>query len=135
MFVVDCSITMAWLFKDEKTALSEKIMDRLVEEKAIVPPVWTLEVLNVILIGEKRKRISISESAHFLSVLSRLPIQVIENPTLSQNESMLFLARTHHLTSYDAAYLDLAFRFEIPLATLNTQLIIAAQKIGVQILQ
>jgi len=134
MFVIDCSLTMAWLFDDEKTSFSEKMMDRLEEEQAIVPSLWIIEVLNVLLVGEKRKRITQSQSSHFLNVLSKMPIQIIEIQSILQSESMLFLGRTFGLTSYDAAYLDLASRYGLPLASLDDQLIIAAKKMGVQIL-
>ncbi len=135
MFVIDCSITMAWLFTDEKTPFSEKILDRLNDEQAVAPSLWTLEVINVLLVGEKRKRISMSESTHFLDVLNNLPIQIIENPSLLKCESMIFLARAYQLTSYDAAYLDLASRMGLPLASLDAQLIAAAQATGIQVLQ
>lgn len=134
MFVVDCSLTMAWLFEDEKSEFTEKILDRLNEEKAVVPPLWIYEVINVLICGEKRKRIAPSQSAHFLNVLSNLPIQVIENQPLLQSESMLFIARTYGLTSYDAAYLDLASRLGLPLASLDDKLIAAAKTSGIKIL-
>lgn len=134
MFVVDCSMTMAWLFDDEKSPSSEKVLDRLNNEPAVVPSLWILEVINVLLVGEKRKRITPSQTTHFLNVLNNLPIQIIENETLQQSESLLFLARTYGLTSYDSAYLDLASRQGLPLATLDAQLIKAAQTLGIQIL-
>lgn len=134
MFVVDCSVTMAWLFEDEKTPFSEKVFDRLETEKALVPSLWVLEVINVLLVGEKRKRITSSHSSHFLNVLSNLPIQIFESPSIAQSESTLFLARTHGITSYDAAYLDLAARMGFPLASLDVQLLKAAEAAGVEIL-
>ncbi len=135
MFVVDCSITMAWLFQDEKTPFTEKIFDRLIKEKAVVPNLWSLEVINVLLVGERRKRISVSQSAHFLNVLGQLPIEIEANPPKMQNDSVLFLARTYGLSSYDAAYLDLASRLGIPLATLDADLIKAAHSSGVLLLK
>lgn len=81
MFVIGCSITMAWLFTDEKTAYSDKILDCLNEKSAVVPSLWILEVINVLLMGEKRKRVSASQSSHFLDFLNHLPIKMIENQT------------------------------------------------------
>lgn len=135
MFVVDCSLTMAWLFEDEKTEFSERLLDRLKKERGVVPSLWIYEVLNVLLMGEKRKRISQSQTSHFLNFLHNLPVQIIEVNSVLQSESMLFLARAHGLTSYDAAYLDLASRYGLPLASLDEQLIKAAKILGVQMLQ
>lgn len=134
MFVLDCSVTMAWLFEDEKTPLSDKIFDLLEEEQAIVPALWILEVLNVLLCAEKKKRINSSHSAHFLNVLSNLPIQIVENNSINQCASILALARMYDLTSYDATYLDLASRLGLPLATLDKNLIKGAKMMGVNIL-
>lgn len=134
MFVIDCSLTMAWLFEDEKSSYSEKIFDQLEDEKAIVPSIWLLEVINVLLISEKRKRITSTHTSHFINVLTNLPIQIIENNNLSQHESVLFLAKKHDLTAYDAAYLDLASKFGVPLATLDKALSKAAKEAGVPLL-
>ena len=134
MFVIDCSVTMAWLFEDEKTPFSEKIFDLLETEKAISPSLWPIEIVNVLLQGEKRRRITPSQSAHFLNTLNQLPIQVIENSSTTHFESWLYLARENNLTSYDAAYLDLASRMGLPLATLDMALIKAAKSLGVELL-
>lgn len=134
MFVIDCSLTMAWLFEDEKTAFSEGLLDRLKKDRGVVPSLWLFEVLNVLIMGEKRQRISHSQTSHFLNVLNQLPIQIVEVNSVLQSESMLFLARAHHLTSYGASYLDLASRPGLPLASLDEQLIKAAQSLGVETL-
>lgn len=131
MFVLDCSITMAWLFADEKTDLTEKVMNRLTNEDAIVPSLWIFEVTNVLLGGEKRKRITPAQSVRFLETLSKLRIKISEEITISQSEFLLSTARSHGLTAYDAAYLDLALRLGVPLATLDEDLKKAARKSGV----
>lgn len=134
MFVLDCSITMAWLFVDEKVDLTEKILTRLTEEEAVVPSLWILEVVNVLLIGEKRKRISAAQSVRFLETLKSLPINIADEITLNHSELLISVARAHHLSAYDAAYLDLALRLGIPLATLDGNLMKAANKSGVELL-
>ncbi len=134
MFVLDCSITMAWLFVDEKVDLTENILTRLTEEEAVVPSLWILEVVNVLLMGEKRKRISTAQSVRFLETLKSLPINIADEITLNHSELLISIARAHHLSAYDAAYLDLALRLGIPLATLDGNLMKAANKSGVELL-
>lgn len=135
MFVLDCSMTMAWLFEDEKNEHSEKILDRLNDETTIVPSLWILEVMNTLKVAEKRKRITISESVHFFETLKSLPIEIDEGFSYNRVDSILFIARSYTLSSYDAAYLDLALRFEIPLATLDKDLIKGAKKLGIKVLE
>jgi predicted nucleic acid-binding protein len=123
-FVLDASITSCWAFSDEDhphAALAEK---RLQSDPALVPGLWWLEIRNVLLINERRGRISEGKSAVFLHFLSGLPITSDRMP----RETELFrLARTYRLTIYDACYLELAQRHGTALATLDTDLIRAAK--------
>ena len=131
MFVLDCSVTMAWLFEDEQTEFTERILDKLGEDPATVPSLWCLEVLNVLLVAERRKRCTQAQSIHFLETLKSLPIEIAEATTATQSESLLLLAKAHDLSSYDAVYLDLALRLGCPLATLDLNLRKACKKAGV----
>jgi predicted nucleic acid-binding protein len=106
----------------------------LQHETALVPSVWFLEVVNVLAVAEKRKRCTTAQSIRFLETLKSLPIEVDGGFTMSQCESLLFLARSHELSSYDAAYLDIALRLGHPLATLDSHLRTVAKKSGVVVL-
>jgi predicted nucleic acid-binding protein len=130
-FIIDCSITMSWCFVDESTPQSLRVQDRLEDEAALVPAHWSLEVTNVLATAEKRKRITTARSAEFLSLLETFDIEVDTEPTDRIFAQLLPLCRAHSLTSYDAAYLDLALRRRLPLATLDHQLRAAAKKLGV----
>lgn len=127
-------MTMAWLFEDEKTAFTEKVLDKLQEDGALVPSIWHLEVVNVLLVAEKRKRCTPAQSLRFLETLNSFPIQVDDGLTGQKTEALLLLARSYELSSYDTAYLDLALRFGYPLATLDVQLRKACKSSKAQLL-
>jgi predicted nucleic acid-binding protein len=130
-FVVDGSVTMGWCFEDERDAYSEAILERLGPWEAAVPSVWTFEVANTLLAGERRKRISKPDVSNFLAFLGRLPITIDEDSTRRALSSVLVLARERNLSAYDAAYLELAVRERLPLATRDQALIKAAGALGV----
>jgi predicted nucleic acid-binding protein len=133
-FVMDNSVSMSWCFEDEAGDYSDAVLDRLAEATAVVPSIWPLEVVNVLLVAERKHRISESDSIRFLTLLSQLPIAVEHETPDEMIKDVLALARTNSLSSYDAAYLDLAMRKGLPLATLDNRLIEAARKVGVPIL-
>lgn len=133
-FVVDCSVTMAWLFEDERTEETSQIQDRLASEAAVVPVHWLLEVTNVLFLAEKRKRISVTTSAEFLRLLRGLEFEVDHDWKIDRIDPWLTLCRAHGLTSYDAVYLELAVRRQLPLATLDDNLRKAAKGVGVELL-
>ncbi len=132
--ILDCSMTMAWCFADESTPETMAIQDRLVSEAALVPAHWFLEVVNVLAMAEKRKRISPEDSSQFLQQLSVLDIQFDEEASRRAFDHLLPLCRSHGLTSYDAAYLDLVFRRQLPLASLDEALRQAVTSRGMQVL-
>jgi predicted nucleic acid-binding protein len=133
-FIIDCSITMAWCFADEATPKTTKILDRLGEETALVPPLWFLETTNVLAMAEKRKRITAAESDTFLALLQTFDFEIDEVGTDRMLTHILPLCRTHKLTSYDAVYLDLAVRRGLPLASLDEDLRREAKTLGVPLL-
>ena len=135
MFVLDCSVTMAWAFDDEDVPRAAGMRDRLGEDAAIVPAVWTLEVGNALLAAERRKRISRAESARFLEILRALPIEVVAASALGTLSSLLSLARHTGVSVYDVSYLDLAAAHGLSLATLDKALVRAARQIGVALLE
>lgn len=131
-FVVDASVTLAWWFEDEATPQTEAILDRLSDDTAVVPALWELEVSNVLLSGERRGRLTESQSARFVALLAQMPILV---DTASVDMGAVLAAGRHHaLAAYDAAYLVLAQREGVPLATLDSKLRAAAQAVGVAVL-
>jgi predicted nucleic acid-binding protein len=118
--VVDASITLSWCFPDEQTQLSTAVLDRLkAGDEALVPAFWAVEVLNTLLVGEKRGRITSQQTRAFLEELRRV------GPTLdcaSLNEvfdSVQSISRDHGISPYDALYVELASRKHCPLATLD----------------
>jgi predicted nucleic acid-binding protein len=132
-FVVDNSVVMSWCFKDETNNYADAILETLTEAAAVVPSIWPLEVVNVLLVAERQKRLSESDSIRFLTLLSQLPIVVeYERPEMMQE--LFTLGRSNNLSSYDASYLYLAMRKGFPIATLDNRLIEAARKADVTVL-
>lgn len=130
-FVLDCSITMAWCFDDESNDFTDSILEKLKEATAVVPALWPLEVANVLLQTQKKKRITEAQTASFIDALSALPI-VVDRSTMSRAMHSIFaLANQEALTIYDASYLELAIREKIPLITLDHDLIKVAKRLNV----
>lgn len=130
-FVVDASVTASWCFDDEKSPAADLAMDRLLDEGAVVPAIWRLEIRNILLVNERRGRIKLADADEFLADLDRLPIQVHAD---APSDRFLPLARKHRLTAYDTAYLELAVRTTTPLATLDLALAQAARSEGLAII-
>jgi predicted nucleic acid-binding protein len=121
--IIDASVVIAWAFK-EQHATAERALARIQAEEAIVPALWWYELRNVLVLGERQKRVTERETARFLRNISRLTITIDSSPNEAQ---VLTLARRHRLTVYDAAYLELAGREALPLATLDEELAAAAR--------
>jgi len=132
-FVLDNSVVMAWCFEDENNALADAVLDQLQSKVAMVPAIWPLEVGNVLLVAERRGRLSEADSARFLTMLSALPIQSETETRQRAMSDILFLAREYKLSTYDASYLDLAMREGVPLATLDKGLQRAATQCQVSL--
>lgn len=108
--IIDCSMTMAWCLADERTPASDQILDRLLSETALVPAHWFLEVTNVLAMAEKRQRISPADSSLFTQLQAEFEIEIDDDSSGRAFDHLLPLCRSQRLTSYDAAYLDLALR-------------------------
>ena len=132
-FVVDNSIVMSWCFQDEADPYADSVLESLTESLAVVPAIWPLEVANVLLVAERRKRLSSSGLAHFFELLRALPISVEQETPARMLGEIYELARSLRLSSYDASYLDLSMRSSLPLATRDKALLSAAKKCGVSI--
>jgi predicted nucleic acid-binding protein len=133
-FVVDCSIAMAWLFNDEATPKTAALLNRLTTETALVPAWWFIEVTNVLAMAERKGRITPAQSDAFVADIDKLGIERDDEAPDRAFTHILALCRTHRLTSYDAIYLDLAVRCNLPLATLDVDLRKTAKKLGVRLL-
>ena len=132
--VLDCSVTMSWAFKEEFSPFTQGLLAALPEGQAIVPPIWPLEVANVLLVAERGGRMPQVDSLRFIDLLESLPISVEASLERRLLDDVLPLARETGLTVYDASYLELAGRIGLPLATLDTKLQHAAQRVGVRLL-
>lgn len=132
-FVLDASVSLAWAFADEQNRVADRAETLLKTgaEIAFVPDLWWYEMRNILVVGERRGRISADNTAAFLSDISELRIEM----DAARNDlPLLDLARQHKLAVYDAAYLALALRERLPLATLDKRLEAAAASEGVALL-
>ena len=125
-FVLDASIAAAWAFREEHE-IAELAFARAQAENTVVPGLWWYELRNVLILGERRSRLTEQQTARFLRSIARLSIAVDDDPGEIE---VLALARRHRLTVYDAAYLELAVREALPLATLDAALARAARAEG-----
>ncbi|NOY99685.1 MAG: type II toxin-antitoxin system VapC family toxin [Chloroflexi bacterium] len=132
-FVLDTSVVMAWCFEDEASDYADAVLEQLTDGYALAPGIWPLEVGNVLVVAERRGRMTKAESVHFLELLRQLPIEVEMSSAPRMFAAVIGLAREQSLSSYDAAYLDLAMRAGLPLATLDSALREAALRCGVPI--
>jgi predicted nucleic acid-binding protein len=130
-FVLDGSICLAWYFKDEANPYADAVAARFPDVQAIVPAIWPLELANAVLVGERRKRSTEAQATRWLNHLSSLSITVDDETSSRAWSDVLKLGRLHKLSAYDAAYLELAIRQGLPLATLDDRLKDAATAAGV----
>lgn len=132
-FVLDNSVTMSWAFSDEADPYAQDVLNALPGATAVVPSIWPLEAANVLLVGERRGRITRADSTSFVAILDGLSIGVDGETSERALKDTLDLARAQGLSVYDAAYLELAMRRGLPLATLDGKLKAAALVVGVAI--
>jgi predicted nucleic acid-binding protein len=134
-FVLDGSVTLAWLFLDEQDPYADAIVAKLPNLEMLVPRLWHLEIANVLVVSERRKRCSQADTTQWLTYLAGLPIVVDASTEARAWSDTVSLARQHALTAYDAAYLEIAVRAGVPIATLDAPLKAAAHAVGVPIYQ
>jgi len=132
-FVLDCSVTMSWVFSDEGTNDTTALLESLVDDVAIVPQIWTLEVANVLLVAGRRGRIDAGDRPHLVAAINALPIEVDRETSDHALVGTLGLAAEQDLSAYDAAYLELALRRKLPMATLDRRLARACRAAGVEL--
>lgn len=132
--VVDTSIALTWCFEDEATPETDELFERVARDGAVAPGLWRLELGNVLIQAEKRGRISAADIAQRLELIARLPITIDQETTARAWREILVLARAEGLTTYDAAYLELALRRGLALLTKDSELARAAKRRGVEVL-
>jgi predicted nucleic acid-binding protein len=123
-FVLDASVVVAWALPDENHPLAELALELVSADEARVPSLWWYEVRNSLIVNERRHRLTQTHTAAFLRALSLLRVSV---DRMLDEAQVLALSRRHKLTVYDAAYLELAQREHLPLATLDARLATAAR--------
>jgi len=129
--VIDSSIALTWCFEDEASPETDALFERVRDDGAVVPGLWHLELSNVLLAAERRGRITASDVATRLDLITELPISVDQETTARAWREVLMVARTEGLTTYDAAYLELAVRRGLPLLTRDNALAKAAKRLDV----
>jgi predicted nucleic acid-binding protein len=131
--VIDSSVAAAWCFPDERTDYTNAVLRAIAAPlDAMAPRLWAYEVRNSVLMGIRRKRVTHEDAAEFLESINALPIRLADPVSY---DSVFNLADRHSLTVYDAAYLELAIREGLPLASLDNALCGAARVSGVALFQ
>jgi predicted nucleic acid-binding protein len=133
-FVLDASIALAWCFADEATPATDALLDRLSDEEAAAPALWRLEVANALAMAERRGRLSVAGLTRSVSLLQRLAVSIDSEGAERAFRELLDLARRERLTVYDAAYLELALRLGLPLASKDAKLRAAGAGLGLLLL-
>ena len=132
-FVVDASVALTWVFVDEITVASEALLDQAAEEGTNVPGIWRLEVANALRSAVRRRRITSEYRSVALAKLSALPILTDLETDARAWGAIIDLSARFDITPYDAAYLELAHRKGLPLATNDIALGNAARQLGVAV--
>ena len=134
-FVVDNSVALAWCFEDEQTEAIMALLDRVAEDGAVAPQLWPIEALNGLLTAERRGRIDVATRRRLAGFLRQLPIAIDDETAGQIWTATAELVERNGLTAYDAAYLELAQRQGLPLATSDAALVAAARATGVTLLE
>jgi predicted nucleic acid-binding protein len=132
-FVVDASVTLAWLITGEATTYTNAIRSRLRIEPAHVPPIWSYEVANALVVAERRGRMTQAQVTEAVQRLDDLTVIVELNALGRVRRDVLILSRQLNLTVYDAAYIELALTQALPVATIDGRMRTAAKTLGLAI--
>jgi predicted nucleic acid-binding protein len=132
--VIDASLALTWYFEDEATAVTEELLDLVARTGAVVPALWRLEMANGLQLGIRRKRIDLAYRDASLADLQRMPITIDRDCDIHVWTTALWLSDRYGLTIYDACYLELAQRRNLPLATLDQELRAAGHALGLTLL-
>ncbi len=132
--VIDSSMTLGWVYADERTSASTEILHRVHREGAWVPTIWRFEIANALQFGVKKKRITKSERTDLLADLHAMNISIDPHSNLHAWGETLDLTDRFRLTTYDASYVELALRRHLPLATLDRDIQTACEALGIPLL-
>ncbi len=132
--VIDASIALTWCFSDERTPAGTAVLDRVIEQTALAPSIWPLEILNALAAAQRRNRCSLTDRLRLAGFLRQLPIVIDDDTLYHVWTTTAEFADRFRLTIYDAAYLELAHRHSLPLATLDSDLRHAAKTVGLSLL-
>ena len=132
--VLDSSVALTWCFEDEHTLATLALLDQITELGAIAPALWPLEVLNALTMAERRGRLVGTQRHQLAGFLRDLPVSLDQETADQAWTITMRLAERYRLTLYDAAYLELAQRLELPLATLDQELRVAGNALGITLL-
>ncbi len=130
--VLDNSVVLSWCLADEVDPLAQRALQLTIEQGAVAPRVWPYELWNALLVNERRGRLEEADTRTTLLDLGQMRIELDAG---HDDRNVLDLARRHHLTAYDAAYLEVAVRLRLPLATLDRRLQAAAAAEGARLLE
>jgi predicted nucleic acid-binding protein len=133
MIVIDASTALAWAFNDDDFA--DRFADQLASERLLAPPIWRLEVVNVILRNERQRLITLEQGNRILAALNAIDVEIVDSQAAQALEQLAAFARPHQLTAYDAAYLDVALKSSATLLTLDQNLKDAAGRLGVSLME
>jgi predicted nucleic acid-binding protein len=133
-FVLDTSVALTWVFKDEAAPETDVLEIEAKNHGAIIPWLWYFELGNALLVAEKRNRIKKEGVKLHLEIIGMLSLTTESEMSIRSLEKIMSLARDHQLTVYDAAYLELALRHGIPLATKDKDLRAAARELKIPVL-
>ncbi|MGD9816881.1 MAG: type II toxin-antitoxin system VapC family toxin [Hyphomonadaceae bacterium] len=131
--VIDASVAACWIFNDEATPATDDLLARVRDTGGVVPALWNWEMANLLIAGIRRARISRADAAGHLSDLALLPIAIDAESSARAGRETFLLAQAHNLTAYDAAYLELAQRTGLDLASKDAELRMAATAVGVKL--
>lgn len=132
-FIIDSSVTLAWLFdEDHSTGRIEAVLK---DAELVAPSLWRLEIVNVILVKQRRKLLTVAQGTHLLEVLEDWTVEVLAEPPTRSLTGLAALAQPHQLSAYDAVYLDLALSLGLPLFTRDNNLEAAAMRIGLPLIK
>jgi len=131
--VIDASAAACWIFKDEAGPATDGLLTRVRDSGGVAPALWNWEIANLIIAGVRRARLTMADASAHLADLALLPISIDAEATGRAWRETLILARAHDLTAYDAAYLELAQRSGLELASKDAALCAAAAALGVRL--
>lgn len=133
-FVLDCSIAISWCLVDEDDDYANAVLDLMPDATAFVPEIWSLEIANTLLVAERRNRMAVEQTQEAIDLLESLSISMDSLTSSQALRRTLTLGKEQGLASYDAAYLELALRNSLPLATNDIRLLKAANRCHVPLL-